>query len=165
MEYNVAKERFRFFREQDKLAEEYRKAGMTEEQIKVMFDFDYEAFKKERNYRRHNCGMVPEAFDEEEMPEDKAGLVYRNIEKFMAEADTYDPSDHFGWVEKVNDQKLYEALQVVSETDMELLTLYFIEGYTQVELAKMKGVTKQTMGRKINRIKNFLKKFLKDADF
>ena len=65
MEYNVAKERIKFFTEQDRLAKEYRKAGMTEEQIKVMFDYDYEAFKKERVFREHSNFMDLEAFEEE----------------------------------------------------------------------------------------------------
>ena len=62
-------------------------------------------------------------------------------------------------------KKLYEALKKLSPEDTELAALYFIEGYSQVEIAEMQGITKQTLNRKIIRIKNFLKKLLSGADF
>ena len=42
MKWNNGYERKRFEANQKKLAEEYRKAGMTEEQIKAMYEFDLE---------------------------------------------------------------------------------------------------------------------------
>ena len=165
MEFNVAKERLKFFAEQDKLAKEYRKAGMTEEQIKVMFDYDYEAFKKERVFCEHNIPIVLKGFGGKDTQMDESDMVYLNMEKFMAKTDTYDPADKYGWVEKVQDAKLYEALKNFSEKEIELMALYFIEGYTLQEIAEIRGNSKQAVSKKIEKLKKNLKKFLQGVDF
>ena len=165
MEFNVAKERLKFFEEQDRLAREYRKAGMTEEQIKVMFDYDYEAFKKERVFCEHNIPIVLKGFGGKDTQMDESDLVYLNMEKFMAKTDTYDPADKYGWVEKVQDAKLYEALKNFSEKEIELMALYFIEGYTLQEIAEIRGNSKQAVSKKIEKLKKKLKKFLQGVDF
>ena len=159
MEFNVAKERLKFFEEQDRLAREYRKAGMTEEQIKVMFDYDYEAFKKERVFCEHNIPLTQKGFGGKDTQMDESDMVYLNMEKFVAKTDTYNPADRYGWVEKVENPKLYEALKSLSEKEVELLALHFKEGYTQTEIAKIRGVSQQSLAKKIRKLKDFLKKF------
>ena len=47
---------------------------------------------------------------------------------------------------------LYEKLSGLPDADQELYRLYFIEGYTQEEIAKMKGVSQNTISKKIRRI-------------
>ena len=47
---------------------------------------------------------------------------------------------------------LYEKLSELPDADQELYRLYFIEGYTQEEIAKMKGVSQNTISKKIHRI-------------
>ena len=47
---------------------------------------------------------------------------------------------------------LYEKLSELPEEDQELYRLYFIEGYTQEEIAEMKGVSQNTISKKIRRI-------------
>ena len=64
MKWNNGYERKRFEANQKKLAEEYRKAGMTEEQIKAMYEFDLEQFKKDRIYQMHTQALQVEEFDE-----------------------------------------------------------------------------------------------------
>lgn len=48
MEWNNGKERKKFEKQQARLREEYRKAGMTEEQIKAMYEYDLSVFRKNR---------------------------------------------------------------------------------------------------------------------
>lgn len=54
MEFNYETERNRFKREQAKLRLQYEAAGMSEEAIQEMYDYDWELFKKRRNYCKHN---------------------------------------------------------------------------------------------------------------
>lgn len=49
--------------------------------------------------------------------------------------------------------------QKIKIEDIELLTLFAIEGYTVVEIAKLQGVTHGNVSQKISRIKKFLKNF------
>lgn len=47
---------------------------------------------------------------------------------------------------------LYEKLSELPEEDQELYRLYFIEGYSQVEIGEMKGVSQNTISKKKRRI-------------
>lgn len=51
---------------------------------------------------------------------------------------------------------LYEKLSELSEEDQELYCLYFIEGYSQDEIGEMKGVSQNTISKKIRRIQKKL---------
>ena len=160
MEYNVAKERMKFFAEQDRLAKEYRKAGMTEEQIKEMFDYDYEAFKKERVFREHNNFIDLEAFEKEHVPEEKASILGHYFDRFSNEF-IYQTQDRYGWLDEIGDPDLYKELKKLSENDLELLTLYVIDGYSLSEIALIQGISKQAVGKKTLRMKKILKKIWK----
>ena len=51
---------------------------------------------------------------------------------------------------------LYEKVEELSEKYQELYRLYFIEGYTQEEIAGMKGVSQNTISKKIRKIQKEL---------
>lgn len=51
---------------------------------------------------------------------------------------------------------LYEMLSKLSEDDQELYRLYYTEGYSQEEISEMKGVLKNTVSKKLRRIKKQL---------
>ncbi len=50
MGFNYSKEKFIFDREWRKLREQYTKAGMSEEAIQELHDFDWSWFRARRNY-------------------------------------------------------------------------------------------------------------------
>ena len=56
--------------------------------------------------------------------------------------------------DKLDAQKelLYEKVAELPEEDQELYRLYFIEGYSQKEIAEKKGVSQNTVSKKIRRI-------------
>ena len=47
---------------------------------------------------------------------------------------------------------LYEKLSELLEEDQELYRLYYIEEYSQEQIAKMKGVSQNTVSKKLRRI-------------
>jgi RNA polymerase sigma factor (sigma-70 family) len=47
---------------------------------------------------------------------------------------------------------LYEKLAELPEEDQDLYRLYFTEGYSQEEIAKKKGVSQNTISKKLRRI-------------
>ena len=49
-------------------------------------------------------------------------------------------------------------LKKLSEDDRELLTQIVMDGLTKAEVARLRGVTRQSINDKIQRIKKFLKK-------
>lgn len=54
-------------------------------------------------------------------------------------------------------ERLYEAVEKLTEEQQEIYRLYFQEEYTQAEIAEMKGVTQKTISLKINKIEKTLK--------
>ena len=51
---------------------------------------------------------------------------------------------------------LYEKLAELPEEDQDLYRLYFTEGYSQEEIAEMKGVSQNTISKKLRRIQKTL---------
>lgn len=49
MQFNYAKERKQFDEEWKKMRGEYRVAGMSEEDIQIMYEFDLMVFRQRRN--------------------------------------------------------------------------------------------------------------------
>ena len=61
MSWNNAAEYAKFKAEQEKLAAEYRSLGMTEEQIRAIYEFDRETYRSRRRNALHTCPMEPHA--------------------------------------------------------------------------------------------------------
>ena len=56
-----------FGKEQGKLREQYRQLGMTDEQIKAMYEFDLKAFRVDCVYQYHTQALMPQSsFAEDE---------------------------------------------------------------------------------------------------
>ena len=53
---------------------------------------------------------------------------------------------------KEKKELLYEKLAELPEEDQDLYRLYFTEGYSQEEIAVMKGVSQNTISKKLRRI-------------
>ena len=60
---------------------------------------------------------------------------------------------------EIEDENLLAALEQLSDSDLELITLYAYEEYDTVEISKLFGTTKQNISKKIRRITNFIKNF------
>ena len=58
---------------------------------------------------------------------------------------------------------LYEKLSELSEKDQELYRLYYIEEYSQEKIAKMKGVSQNTISKKLRRIAKQLTEMCRNA--
>ena len=58
---------------------------------------------------------------------------------------------------------LYEILSRLPEEDQELYRLYYTEGYSQEEIAELKGVSQNTISKKLRRIKKQLTEMCRKA--
>lgn len=156
MAWNDANQRRKFEARMKKQAEEYRAAGMTEEQIQAMYEFDFEQYKSDRRFYTHTQPLNECNFDDGSCDESDNGLL-EGFECVLSVIDEYS-IDHgrYGWIEDVENPDLYEKLKMLSESDIELLTLYVFENKTMVEIASNFNCTKVNIFKKIERIKNFL---------
>ena len=145
MGFNYAIEKAKFEREWTQLRVEYEKAGMSNEKINILHDYDWENFKKERIYAIHTQEFREAQYDNGNSQEDKSPL----FKKFLSAISRWD---------NYTDERLAARLKELSQEDLELLTQFIIQGFTQSDLEQMGYGKQYKISRRISRLKNFLKK-------
>lgn len=148
MQFNYAKEKQIFDESWKRMKVEYRRAGMSEAAIQIMYEYDLSVFRQRRIYCLHN--------ESSEELEEKQNPVY--MESIRLEDTDRQNTGRNSWLDELDNKKLYKAIQNLKSEDIEILTLWAIERYTVTEIAKMQNVTQQAISKKVLRIKNFLKK-------
>ena len=154
-------ERKRFDEDQKRLAEEYRIAGMTNEQIEQMYQFDLETFNSRRRFTEHTQQFPECVLDESS--DDKSPLFEKYLTQLSIEAEKPFANDRYGWIESIDNPDLAKAMKSLSIEEIELITLFVFEEYTQTEIAKIMGLNQSTICRRLEAKKKFLKNFLKHA--
>ena len=161
MSFNKGYELKKFEAHWEKLRIEYAAAGMTEDAIQKMYDYDRQQFNSERTFVERTQEFTAPAY---EGSEEEASPLMLRYQEAITTTDTYhETKSKFAWIGEIENERLLSALENLSEDDLKLLTLYAYEGYTVTEISKVLGVSQPTISIKIKRITNFLKKFDFDA--
>ena len=159
MGFNYAAEKKKFETLWARLRREYRAAGMSDAAIQKMHDFDWEVFKQERIYRLHTQDFGIGIFDEPSAEqEDKSALMKKFLES-VSRWDDYTTASRYGWIEGIGDQRLVRVLKRLSISEKELLTKYCIEDKTQQEIAAEMGLSQRSVGKQLQQLKKYFKKF------
>ena len=155
MGFNYSREKLLFDREWEKLREKYKKAGMKEEAIQEIYDFDWSWFRMRRNYENH-----VQALPEDEIGEQRAETLSKVFQRFASLSTSFDEMDFSGryaWIDTISNEGLSKKLRDLSDNDLELLTLLAIEGYTQREIARKMHCSQNAISKKVIKIKRILK--------
>lgn len=161
MSFNKSYELKKFEAHWEKLRIEYAAAGMTEDTIQKMYDYDRQQFNSERTFIERTQEFTAPAY---ESSEEEASPLMLRYQEAVTTTDTYhETKSKFAWIGEIENERLLSALENLSEDDLKLLTFYAYEGYTVTEISKVLGVSQPTISIKIKRITNFLKKFDFDA--
>jgi hypothetical protein len=119
--------------------------------------YDWENFKKERIYAIHTQEFREAQYDNGNSQEDKSPL-FKKFLSAISRWDNYAASTSTGWIEDITDERLAARLKELSQEDLELLTQFIIQGFTQSDLEQMGYGKQYKISRRISRLKNFLKK-------
>ena len=153
MNYNSGNARRNFYAKWDKLREEYRAAGMKEDAIQKMYEYDLAVFNDDRAHHRYDV-EIPSADDSENRND------YADFVRATTVTDTYhETKTRFAWVGEVQNERLQVGLEKLSDDDLKLLTLYAYEGYTETEISKVFRMSQPAIHKRISKIAIFLKKF------
>ena len=154
MGFNYALEKLKFDKEWEKLHDEYSAAGMSEAAIAQMKAFDWGWFCSRRLYSLHNQPLPEEyCFDE-----DRASTLFRRFAALSVAFEDDLGTSRYGWLESIEDPRLYQRLKALSDKHLELITLIAIDGYSQAEVARMWGCCRNVIYKKVQRIKKFLQR-------
>jgi hypothetical protein len=156
MNWNNGLERKRFDQEQKRRAEEYRRLGMNEAQIREMYLFDLDWFKSIRRYYTHTQSFTSGAFDGGDEDNTENALFKMFTEAFSAAMEKPINRTRYWWVEDIEDPVLVQKIKRHNENDLELLTLFAFDGYSLTEIGKIYRCTPQNIHQKYKRIKNNL---------
>ena len=157
MSFNKGLELKKFEAHWEKLRVEYAAAGMAEDAIQKMYDYDRQQFNSERTFVERTQEFTAPAY---EISEEEASPLMLRYQEAITTKDTYhETKSKFAWIGEIEDERLLSALENLSDSDLELITLYAYEGYDTVEISKAFGTTKQNISKKIQRITNFIKNF------
>lgn len=161
MKFNKGHELKKFEARWAKLHVEYAAAGMAEEAIQKMYDYDRQMFNAERNNLEHTQEFTAPDY---ESSEEEASPLMMKYQEEITMTDTYhETKSCFTWIGEIEDERLLSALENLKDEDLELLTRYAYEGYNTVELSKVYGIAQQNISKRILRITKFLKNFEFDA--
>ena len=157
MVFNKGYELKKFEAHWEKLRIEYAAAGMAEDAIQKMYDYDRQQFNSERTCIERTQEFTAPAY---ESTEEEASPLMLRYQEAITTTDTYHETKRsFAWIGEIEDENLLAALEKLSDSDLELITLYAYEEYDTVEISKLFGTTKQNISKKIRRITDFIKNF------
>ena len=159
MSWNNGYERKKFEARQKKQAEEYKAQGMTEEQIKAMYEFDLEQYKSDRRYHLHTQPFSSSDFDDGEDDDSESTLLNKFFDELTVTIDSSSEQSRYWWIEEIEDEELAYRVKCLRSDEIEMLTALAFDGYTQAEAAKKMGIPYRTFKFKLHNIKDFLKKF------
>ena len=147
MPWNNGYERKKFEEEQKKLAEEYRAAGMSEEQIHQMYLFDH-------------TQSFPDGFPEDD-PEGTSPLNQKFLSAVSTETQMCDFQSHDWWIDDLDSQELIALVHKLTPEELELITLIVYEKVPQKEAAERLGIVQGTVSKNYEKVKKFLRNFRK----
>ena len=156
MSFNKGYELKKFEAHWEKLCIEYATAGMTEDAIQKMYDYDRQQFNSERTFIERTQEFTAPAY---ESSEEEASPLMLRYQEAITTTDTYhETKSKFAWIGEIENERLLSALENLSEDDLKLLTLYVYEGYNESEISKAFNVSQPSIHKRIMKIAIFLKK-------
>lgn len=124
MGFNYAAEKKKFETLWTRLQREYRAAGMSDEAIQKMHDFDWEVFKQERIYRLHTQDLGVGIFDEPSAEQEDKSALMKKFLKAVSRWDDYTSASRHGWIEEIDQPIISQRLKELAQDDLDLLTGY-----------------------------------------
>ena len=152
MGFNYAREKRKFDEEWEQLQREYADAGMDEEAIAQMKEFDWRWFCSRRSYDNHNQPLP----EEKDLQENRNTVLFRKFPNLSVDFDIQKLSEKYAWMQELWDEIMYQRLSGLSKKDLDLITLIAIEGYTKAEVAKIWGCSRSAITQRMNKIKKIL---------
>ena len=120
MSFNNGNERRKLNAKWEHLRVQYREAGMSEDAIQAMYEFDLGVLNSERAYITNTMTVSGVADDGAA----KETSDFKQYEKAVTVTDTYhETKTRFAWVGEVQNERLHTRLEKLSDEDLKLQAL------------------------------------------
>ena len=142
MSFNYGREerKWRLWKEAEE--KQLRKLGVDESTIETLRSHDWAIFNSDRRYyqRMQEAGTYLEEF-----AEDAAQPEVKTVEDFL---------------DSIENQHLYHVLIKVDRLTLQIIVMK-MQGYSTHDIASLLGMTEQAIYKRVNRLKEKIKKILK----
>ena len=142
MSFNYGREerKWRLWKEAEE--KQLRNLGVNEDTIEQLHTYDWEVFNSDRRYYRR---LKDEGTYLEEVVEDTTQPEVKTVEDFL---------------DNIENQQLYQVLIKVDRLTLQIIVMK-MQGYSTHDIASLLGMTEQAIYKRVNRLKEKIKKFLK----
>ena len=148
MTFNYAEEKRKFEAQWEKTSKFYAEQGMSPESIAQMREYDWNWFKAQRIEALHTQELIsPENYHNGEAVRPENFLLERYMDSLTCEYDALGGHSRYWWIEELSSPRLVSALPKLTERDKNILTMYFVEGYSQAECASILHIDQSTFSR------------------
>lgn len=159
MGFNYGLERKRVEKEFEKFRCACQAAGMNEEDIEVMYQFDRKQLNSDRRFYRHIQPMEDRYFSDGGFAgEGKSPLLQRNLAALSVDMGEMSMDDRHDWVEDLTDARLVQIKQTLSPEEIEFLSHLVVDRLSPAELSRKLGISRAAVSKRLKRIKNKLEK-------
>lgn len=136
------------------LRKDYKEAGMSDEAIEKIYQYDLYVFNRDRAFIEH---MYPQPLN---TGVDEDILVFCGVMDItVQESSLY---SRLWWIEEIENPMLATFIKSLSRKDIELVTMAYFEGYSQEEIGKKLGISQQAVSKRLDKfeaIKESIKNF------
>lgn len=154
MGFNYARERRKFETMWKKIRKDCLEAGMSENSIAQLYQFDLTVFRSDRRFENHTQ-TLPESFC---VVGDGSGVqLIRKFRDLCSTIDEAEFNSRYAWIDTIESPAIIQGLKKLGSKDIEVLTLYVLEGYSQQEIADMMRCNQSVVSRRIGKIKRILR--------
>lgn len=160
MKFNYQTEKIKFEKKWNQLKEEYKKAGLSEERTEEIRKYDWEMFKAERVFARHNQHLDTVSPNDDAFDKDEGqNQLYDKFFENLTACDKHF-TDYLDWIEQIENYEIYKTLKSMSEKQLVIITAYVFEGKTQKKIADELEISQSALAQQFNTIRKKLKKFI-----
>lgn len=156
MGINFAYERKKFSGTQQKLRKEYKAAGMTEEQILEMYEYDLHQFNRDIAYQRHTQRLG--VLEEPDMEEEGHNPLLHKYIDVLAVCQQSTEDVKLWWFDEIEDPKLIKSLMRLTADELDLIDMLAFGGYSQREISEKTGKSPTAICLKLKTIRKKLRK-------
>ena len=157
MGINFAYARKKFSEAQQKLRKEYKAAGMTDEQILEMYEYDLHQFNRDLAYQRHTqrLGILEEPDMEEE--EGHNPLLHKFIDALTVYQQPTGAAKLW-WLDEIEDADLIKSLMRLTDDELDLVDMLAFRGCSQRKISERTGKSPTAICLKLKTIRKKLRK-------
>lgn len=156
MGINFSYERKKFSETQQKLRKEYEAAGMTQEQILALYEYDLHQFNRDIAFYRHTQRLT--VFEEPDMEEEGQNPLLNKFPEQLSVHQEPSESSSLWWLDEIEDEELIKNLKMLTDEELVLISKLAFCDFSQQELAAELNKSQAAISQKLKTIRKKLRK-------